>query len=245
MFSKLIPTSHFNLFKSYLSLICTLLYMWSILKTLNLSVAIPKFIYNIKYAGVFFCALIYLFKHFLIGIISNSDPPILGLPLYFKMIFLSSLHNPLCFIASHYAYYGLGFIFVFIFHRELINASLEIGYGLFACLSMFSLLSFATESRQFINVYPIFIFTLAYSLSKYPQVFNVDNSKIIFMIVSIFGLITSSHVGEMSLEVYFSKQGPWMSDTSHFINISTFSLLYLGIKYSVDRLNASAPLTRP
>lgn len=135
---------------------------------------------------------------------------------------LHAATNPLVFVVSHAVYYGPVFLLVILFWGDIRRAAGELGLGVYALLLLYACLGINSESRQMINVWPVFATVLCVALRNYS--FPKRNYWLLFGLAlaasrvwyrmnaePFFGSIL-----EFPYQRYFMTQGPWISDATYY-----------------------------
>jgi hypothetical protein len=209
---------------SYLFLIASSLLKINILKFLLSSVSFIKL--------TFIVISLFLLK-VLISNLSNGNPGF-GIRDFGENILVQSITNPFAYWVSHIMYYGPIFSLILFRFKYYIKTIESEGIGIFVYSLFFLFLLMGSESRQFINAFPILYIILFLSIKDK----NVSWKFVMFtglasLIYSRFWFTINKEEfkGEDFLTLpwqnYFMSQGPWMSSYSYFgfLTIIFFTLI--------------------
>ena len=176
----------------------------------------------------------------LIYFLSNKDAGVLTPWILITHIMAQALAYPLNFIISHIIYYGPIICFCIFFWKESVEYIKHKGPGLFIVTVLYVVLSIGSESRQFMNFFPIVVIVVAEVLNRKTLSWNFTYAFILLSLITSkvwlplnhgewFDLLT--HPVELILafpmQWYFMSQGPWVSHSMYIINLIAVSMLFL------------------
>lgn len=189
----------------------------------------------------------------------SKGTPILTTASFIRIIFNESVgNNPLVFLISHFVYFGPSIALIVIYWNELV-AKAKSYFGIMLLLIAYVILSLDSESRQLINVFPIFVFLLLETLN----IRNISKKFIYWVLIislflSKFWLPINIFTGKLNweyeaflrfpLQIYFMNLGPWMNTYMYVINLITFLAVIIGLwiwkirDYSAIMPSVTSPL---
>ncbi|QHT69353.1 hypothetical protein GXP67_23285 [Rhodocytophaga rosea] len=177
-------------------------------------------------------AIIYVFTSFL----SSSEEPILNYKGFLANVVIEAITNPLVFLVAHFVYFGPVFLLALYFGKDFIRQVNTYGTGLHAFVLLYLLLGAGSESRQFINAWPVFVLILCVALEKYtfPRLFLIAIVIFSLLVSKFWYRINTETFGgdflDFPYQQYFMSQGPWMSDTMYIVQgsiaLAIFGSLY-------------------
>lgn len=200
-------------------------------------------------SGLYIPILIYLFYHFISKYLSlNFDGTnTLNVQGFIYNLFSQYISFPFKFLISHFIYFGLFVFFIIYFRKRFFAVVRKTDLFQKIILVIFLVLSFGTETRQFLQLFPFVVFLLLDSLTK------IKWNRYFLIVVFIFQLIWSrfwysinvqnGFLGDLFTDYsflnypaqrYFQFQGPWISTENSLIYgvilVIVSVLLYLTMK---------------
>jgi hypothetical protein len=184
---------------------------------------------------IFFSFLIYIFLSIIQKNISGADTS-LSPKDFFERTILLSVTMPVIFFVSHVVYFGPSMIIFFVHFKNIARIIRRFGLGmviLFLTNIFFLLFS---ESRIFINLFPIIIYFL---------ILYINQAKLLlFDELGFFAMIALSfifskfwlHIG-LNQNRYFMNIGPWMNEREYLIQGLLVLLLFIIFIYLKYRSN--------
>lgn len=159
------------------------------------------------------------------------------------------LSFPLKFLVSHFIYYGLIVCFIVYFRKKFFETARQTDLFVKLVVLFFVILSFGTETRQFLQLFPFIVFVLLDGLKKFEW-----NTKFL-LIVFLFQLVWSrfwysinvsngflSQDGDCFLRFpaqrYFQFQGPWMSTSNAIIYGVLLMFVYICVSLAIKKLKS-------
>lgn len=145
-----------------------------------------------------------------------------------------SITNPLIFIIAHTVYFGLFFMMIYYFRKQLKDVIRNFGFGMTYWVFIVIIFSLGNESRQLLNFYPLVAIILIMAIQKSEAKFS-NFSLVLYLVICLFissFWATLSWNGEMNADFmnypaqnYFRYQGPWMSNYNYIIFSSIFLII--------------------
>ncbi len=151
-----------------------------------------------------------------------------------------ALAYPLNFIISHVIYYGPIICLCIIFWKDIVEYIKNKSSGLFIVTVLYIVLSIGSESRQFINFFPIIVVGAAEILNRKTISWRFTY---IFILLSLIvskawlplnhgeWLSLNTHPPELTLafpmQWYFMSLGPWVAHPIYAIHFIAVSMLFL------------------
>lgn len=183
-------------------------------------------------AGVLFLA-IKLFTQ----LFASPEAPVLNYKGFAANVVLEAITNPLVFIVAHFMYFGPLLFLLLYYWKPFIGEVNKYGAGLHLFVLIYLLIGIGSESRQFINAWPVFVLLLCAALEKYrfPHLFYILMGVIALIISRFWYRINQAPFTgdflDFPYQHYFMLQGPWMSDAMYYlqgsITLVICLLLYL------------------
>lgn len=186
-------------------------------------------------------ALLYNLK-LLVGLLSAKVRPALSFMDFLTNVYQQSITNPLLFIVAHTIYYGPAIMLMIYFFKKMVIKASEIGLGCFLFVFAYLALGVGSESRQFINAYPVFVTLLCLVLSSYriSNIFVGAMGMTALLFSKIWYPINqepfSGSLLEFPWQRYFFSQGPWMSNQMYYLQGSVVLIAFIMI-YILFRKN--------
>lgn len=246
--------TQFELHLVPLTLMLLLTLIFFILKPLLL--LFDKITFNTRfyYSPLFFIPvlslILFTFISKYLSIHFNGNEPLS--PLKFLInLFYQALSFPLKFLISHFIYYGLFVSIFLVFHKQFFTHLRQANSFNKIITVVFILLSMGTETRQFIQLFPFFVFIFLNSINKYKFnmkfliaifVFQLIWSRFWYSINTPEGLLANSNslpspnFLEFPAQRYFQFQGPWLSTSNSIIYGCIFVFTYLMLLVLLKRL---------
>lgn len=169
-------------------------------------------------------------------------------------LMMQSAGAPLKAWVSHFLYFGFCVLIVAMYCvRWSFNGDRKVPVGLLVIFLLFSpLLSFGSESRQWIGIFPVAIVMYALMETNHRQ-------QVFLALVAVFSLFTAYGLRDASQaavdhalglqssewQYYFGRQGPWMSVesyTSGVVALIAVLMTYLYLGVSGDRSASAVPV---
>ncbi len=158
-------------------------------------------------------------------------------------VFQQAIAKPLSFVVFHFTYFGPAVLLCIFYYKKVIAVASQIGWQLLAYIFMYLLLGIGSESRQFINAWPAFLFILVLTINQLK--FN-KNYAIAFVIICIFQShfwlpINRSKIYETYIydkfpeQFYFMHHGPFATSISYGINLISFGLIALLFGFIINK----------
>ncbi len=239
-----------------LALLFTLIFY--ILKPLLL--LFDKIIFNTRfyYSPLFFIPVLLLILFNLISTylsIHYDGPEVLSPYKFITNLFYQSLSFPLKFLISDFIYYGL-FVIIFLFFHKHFFTHLKQSNSFYKIITVvFILFSVGTETRQFIQLFPFFVFIFLDSIDKYKFnmkfliaifVFQLIWSRFWYSINTPEGFLSAfpgprlreqvHYFLEFPAQRYFQFQGPWLSTSNSIFYGCILLLTYLILLVLLKRM---------
>lgn len=168
--------------------------------------------------------------------VAAPEEPILNYKGFLANVVIEAIANPLVFLVAHFIYFGPVFLLLLYFRKEFTSEMNKYGTGLHLFILIYLLVGAGSESRQFINAWPVCVLLLCSALKKYKF------STLFLLVMMGTALLTSKFWYRMNREAfrgdfldfpyqhYFMSQGPWMSDTMYLLQgsmgLAVFGMLY-------------------
>jgi hypothetical protein len=184
---------------------------------------------------IFFSFLIYIILSIIKKNISGADTS-LSPGDFFERTILLSVTMPVIFLVAHIVYFGPSMIIFFVHFKKIAQMIRKSGLGmviLFLTNIFFLLFS---ESRIFINFFPIMIYFL---------ILYINQAKLmLFDELGFFAMIALSfifskfwlHIG-LNQNRYFMNIGPWMNEREYLIQgllVLLLFIIFIYLKYQSD-----------
>ncbi len=182
---------------------------------------------------VIFFAIYFLLNHVIksFTIPENEVTPLS----FFWIIFCQAIDKPFSFLIAHFTYFGPVVLLMIFYYKKIIAEISSLGWQIFLFIFIYLVLGIGSESREFINAWPAFVLVFVLTINKIN--FN-KNHVIAFVIICLFQShfwlkinrpkIYESYIYDKFPEqFYFMHHGPFASDTSYLINVSSFILFAL------------------
>lgn len=189
----------------------------------NIKEAISK----VKWIYIVPIVLIFIFVKYMTGTYASPQPLQMSSGRYVINIMKQSVANPAVFLVSHIIYLGwLPLILIFM-GKEMHAAIRSLGYGVAILFAGLGIMSLGSETRQLINFYPFLVVVALMALSKKqalkPWVLVVLGLSALALSRFWYSINGFGDIGKKLLEFpaqrYFQVFGPWMSNTTYFINL--------------------------
>ncbi len=159
------------------------------------------------------------------------------------IIFQQAIAKPFSFLVSHFIYFGPIILLMIFYYKKIILEASEFGWQFLVYIFIYLLLGIGSESRQFMNAWPAFVLLLVMAINKI--IFN-KNLVTAFVIISLFQShfwlqinrpkIYESYIYDKFPEqFFFMHHGPFASDVSYIINVTTFVLFALLFGFAIKR----------
>jgi hypothetical protein len=169
--------------------------------------------------------------------LASAEEPMLNYRGFIANIVIEAVTNPLVFLVAHFVYFGPVFLLALYYWKPLMHEISRNGTGLYLLALLYVLIGIGSESRQFINAWPVFVVFLSRILEKqtFPRGFY-PGILVISLVISKFWfrINTGAFTGELLAfpdQRYFMSQGPWMADSTYGLQagiaLLVFFLLYL------------------
>ncbi len=186
----------------------------------------------------------------------NGNVPLSPLKFIINL-FYQALSFPLKFLISHFIYYGL-FVSIFLFFHKQFFTHLKQSNSFYKIIAVvFILFSVGTETRQFIQLFPFFVFIFLDSIDKYKFnmkfligifAFQLLWSRFWYSINVPEGFLVNSLPGrpdfsEFPAQRYFQFQGPWLSTSNSIIYGCIFVFTYLILLVLLKRMYKRGMIT--
>lgn len=171
-------------------------------------------------------------------------------------LFYQALSFPLKFLISHFIYYGLFVSLFLIFHKQFFTHLKQSNSFYKIIAVVFILFSVGTETRQFIQLFPFFVFIFLDSIDKYKFntrfliaifAFQLLWSRFWYNINTPEGFLRAytdtqgrgqvNHFMEFPAQRYFQFQGPWLSANNSIIYGCIFVLTLLILFVPLKRIH--------
>lgn len=188
--------------------------------------------YRIGMAGVLFILITLAIRYF-----AAAEQPILNYKGFLANVVIEAITNPLVFLVAHFIYFGPVFLLLLYFRKDFLAAVNAYGTGFHLFVLIYLLVGAGSESRQFINAWPVFVLVLCAALEKYrfSGFFLVIVMAISLAVSKFWYRINqqpfSGEFLDFPYQHYFMSQGPWMSDAMYLLQggltLAVFGLLYL------------------
>lgn len=168
-----------------------------------------------------------------IGRLAAPDGDPLTITSYIGLLTQASLANPLVNVVAHAMHYGPFYLLIIFLWPQVCAVAKEQGAGLVFYIALFAALSIGSESRQFINAWPIFAILVCEVLHRKMRDdswFFVYGVMLLAAALSRFWL--SINVGpwkgdfqNFPEQMLFMYSGPWMSNQMYevFLAITLIS----------------------
>jgi hypothetical protein len=157
---------------------------------------------------------------------------------------------PLKHLVSHFFYYGVVFVLILYFLKDIVIVSIEFNLGYFLFFAFFMIISLNTESRILINYIPFFMFPLLKHVNNKIDISKIGIPSLLFfqIVVSRFWLpinIDKTLVKALSkpdlfdkypAQCYFINHGPWTSHTVFYLQLMCVSVLLCIILFKLKRI---------
>lgn len=218
------PTNKKALFISFLlALVYTYLIGGFMPDIKNFKDAISK----VKWVYIIPVVLIFGFVKYLTSTYASPQPLQMSSGRYIINIIKQSVANPAVFFISHVIYFGWLPLLAGFTGKEIIQAIKNQGYGLAILLAGTGYMALGSESRQLINFYPLVVIVVLMGLqSKQPlKPWVIALLGISSLVLSRFwySINGAGDIGKNLLQFpaqrYFQVFGPWMSNSTFFINL--------------------------
>jgi len=252
-------STQFELHLVPLTIVLLFTLIFHILKPLLLLFDKITFNTRFHYSALFFIPVLLLLLFNLISknlSIHYNGPEVLS-PLNFIFnLFYQSLSFPLKFLISHFIYYGLFVIIFLLFHKHFFTHIKQSNSFNKIITVVFILLSMGTETRQFIQLFPFFVFIFLDSIDKYKFnmkfliaifVFQLIWSRFWYSINTSEGFLANAFPGPNFMgfpaQSYFQFHGPWLSTSNSIFYGCIFVFIYLIVLVLLKRMYKRGMLT--
>jgi len=171
-------------------------------------------------------------------LIANNEASEMTIFKHLKLLISTIPSHPFKWLVAHFSYFGVLFIFIFIFFKQLKNNFFQQNIGISLVVLFFITYSFSTESRQFVSFFPFVAYWFLSSVKNVTFgntfVFATSLSCIIlsrfwYPINLAFSDMESlgGHITNFPLQHYFMIHGPWMGDTAYFAQLGVFVVFFI------------------
>lgn len=175
---------------------------------------------------------------------SDGSPGPLTIKSYLGLFTQASLSNPLINVVAHAMHYGPFYLLTMILWPKLVSLAKTEGLGLAIFVMLFTFLSIGSESRQFINAWPVFailVCEIVNRMSIKNDWFFVYSMVIIGLILSRFWLTINvapwtGNFQEFPDQMLYMYSGPWISHQMYGVFLAITILTLLAI-VSMLRIN--------
>ncbi|MEM7367775.1 MAG: hypothetical protein AAF587_04175 [Bacteroidota bacterium] len=176
-----------------------------------------------------------------------------GFPIDFKTylynVVSQAITNPLNFWVAHVMYLGLAPLLLIFLASTFREKVLNHGYGALGFILAFGFFAIGNESRQLINVYPVFMIFLLLAMQQRWDIspaFAYSYAAVSLLLSRFWYSINANgnfqHEGgdttgfmEFPLQQYFMFQGPWTSHWMYGIHLLVCCLLLAGLLLAIYR----------
>jgi hypothetical protein len=153
---------------------------------------------------------------------------------YLQQVVLLSIAKPFVFIIAHVVYFGPAVILLVLFWNRVSAVVRQHGIGMVLFFLMSLFLGLNSESRQLILAYPFFVAFLVKAVepvrwrASFYWIFGA-----VALVMSKFwlrintGPLEGLSPQEFPLQYYFLNHGPWMADSTFFLQAALVSLITL------------------
>ena len=199
-----------------------------------------------NYACFLLCLVITTFGS---KMLANTDPGALTMKSAFYVISFTSFTDPFVFIESHFMFFGLGYLLVLVFWKDIAKIILQQGIGYLFVVAIWALFSIRPEARVSIMyvVFPVMAL-LMYLDTKDIRPYAVSLATVFSLALSRFwfpfnapGMEKEMIIGdnisnflEFPAQRYFMSSGHWQSHDMYYlfmtITIIVGVIIYAGIK---------------
>ena len=198
-----------------------------------------------NYAWFFVCLLLTTLGS---KMLANSEPGALTMKSTIYGIALTSFTDPFVFIESHFIFFGLGYLLVLFFWKDIAKILLQQGIGYLFVVAIWALFSIRPEARVSIMyvVFPIMAL-LMYLDAKNIRPYAVAGATIFSLVLSRFWFPFNAPGMEQAMDIeniehftdfpaqrYFMSSGHWQSHDMYYlfmaITIIVGVIIYAGIK---------------
>lgn len=170
--------------------------------------------------------------------LSNGEPGPLTASLFVKVVLLESVAYPFIFLVSHFIYYGPFILLSILYWKEIVSVVQKNSAGLALLLLIYGMLIIGSESRQYINAVPLFVFLLCEVLNKKNITLRFANYMIILsLVISKFWLpinIVSWQGGDNDLlqfpyQMLLMNFGPEMGNKMYWVQFLVMIIVFYGL----------------
>lgn len=183
--------------------------------------------------------------------LSDHSPGPLTIVRYIGLLSQASLANPLVNAVAHAMHYGPFYLLAVFLWRRVAALAWSEGLGLTLFTILFAALSIGSESRQFLNVWPVLIVLVCQVLHQLDEEYRIDW----WFTYSIAGMgfILSRcwlriNVGPWTGnfqnfpdQMLYMYTGPWMSNQMYQIFLAVTLLCSIGVAALLRKLPAQSP----
>ncbi|GHU52912.1 hypothetical protein FACS189496_3730 [Bacilli bacterium] len=231
-----------NWFFIILALITTPIYIWLLIKPINISFGstIKNFFMAIKPLQIGLLVIVYIVIKSVQQYLSNGTALVSIIGMVAGRILIPATQAPFAYLVCNFMYYGLIVIFLCIYWNDAIKRYANYGYSFFIVIILGLIMSLNTESRHLLSFVPFLILPFIEVINKR---FNVKFS-IIFSIASLalsrfwfkinvegieeaFEDWTIGSYESFPAQRYFMAQGPWMSYSMYVLFLGVFVLSFI------------------
>jgi hypothetical protein len=185
----------------------------------------------------------------IIGRLAAPDGDPLTITSYIGLLTQASLANPLVNVVAHAMHYGPFYLLVIFLWPQVCAVAKEHGAGLVFCVALFAALSIGSESRQFINAWPLFAVLVCEVLRRKMRNdswFFVYGMILLAATLSRFWL--SINVGPWTgdfqhfpEQMLFMYSGPWMSDQMYEVFVAVTLISAVAVVSLLKNINQRVP----
>lgn len=183
---------------------------------------------RVKWVYLVPIVLIVVFIKYLTSSYASPSPVNIGGARYFINIVKQAVANPGVFLVSHIIYFGWLPLLIMFSGRQMVSAIRSLGYGVAILFAGVGFMSLGSESRQLINFYPLFVVTALLALQTKqalkPWVLALLGLTSLVLSRFWYSITGYGDLGKNLLEWpaqrYFQVFGPWMSNSTYFMNLS-------------------------
>jgi hypothetical protein len=213
----------------YLSVILAMFVLYRIMKSFELAASIQQDAKS-EYRNIVLASVIsisYFIVQWTIAKLYTVPETVFTTSTFLLNIFQQSFAQPLGFLVFHTLYLGpLVLIIVYHYRSLLQNISVH-SFGLLLFVFIYSLLALGTETRQFINAWPVMVVMALLWLTplkiglRHAMLFAFTSVMLsrFYLPVNRSGIYETYEYGKFPEQLYFMNHGPFSTDKSYYIGL--------------------------
>ena len=169
---------------------------------------------------------------------SDGSPGPLTITSYLGLFTQASLSNPLVNVVAHAMHYGPFYLVAILIWPKLVSIAKTEGLGLALFVMLFAFLSIGSESRQFINSWPVFAILVCEVINRMraqkTDWFFIYSMVIISLVLSRFWLTINvgrwtGNFQEFPDQMLYMYSGPWISHQMYVVFLAVTILTSIAI----------------